>query len=156
MAIDLDKIINSEQQQQYPKYIEFLQKKYQSECKEITDTVDETIENILNKKSKSLALKSCPQRRGVCTRVYTTTPKKPNSALRKVARVRLTNGNEVNAYIGGEGHNLQEYSVVLVRGGRVKDLPGVRYHVVRGALDTSGVSDRTQRRSKYGAKRSKK
>ena len=103
-----------------------------------------------------MALKSCPQRRGVCTRVYTTTPKKPNSALRKVARVRLTNGNEVNAYIGGEGHNLQEYSVVLVRGGRVKDLPGVRYHIVRGALDTSGVGERTQRRSKYGAKSPKK
>ena len=107
------------------------------------------------KKSKSLALDSCPQRRGVCTRVYTTTPKKPNSALRKVARVRLTNGNEVNAYIGGEGHNLQEHSIVLVRGGRVKDLPGVRYHIVRGALDTSGVDDRTQRRSKYGAKKPK-
>ena len=102
------------------------------------------------------ALEKSPQRRGVCTRVYTTTPKKPNSALRKVARVRLTNGNEVNAYIGGEGHNLQEYSVVLVRGGRVKDLPGVRYHIVRGALDTSGVSERTQRRSKYGAKKPKK
>ena len=111
---------------------------------------------VITKKSKSLALKSCPQRRGVCTRVYTTTPKKPNSALRKVARVRLTNGNEVNAYIGGEGHNLQEYSVVLVRGGRAKDLPGVRYHIVRGALDTSGVNERTQRRSKYGAKRPKK
>ena len=109
----------------------------------------------LKKKSKSLALDSCPQRRGVCTRVYTTTPKKPNSALRKVARVRLTNGNEVNAYIGGEGHNLQEHSIVLVRGGRVKDLPGVRYHIVRGALDTSGVDDRTQRRSKYGTKKPK-
>ena len=107
-------------------------------------------------KSKSPALEKCPQRRGVCTRVYTTTPKKPNSALRKVARVRLTNGNEVNAYIGGEGHNLQEHSIVLIRGGRVKDLPGVRYHVVRGALDTSGVDDRTQRRSKYGTKRPKK
>ncbi|MDO7602050.1 MAG: 30S ribosomal protein S12 [Schleiferiaceae bacterium] len=99
----------------------------------------------MTKKSKSVALDSCPQRRGVCTRVYTTTPKKPNSAMRKVARVRLTNGNEVNAYIGGEGHNLQEHSIVLVRGGRVKDLPGVRYHIVRGALDTSGVADRTQR-----------
>ena len=110
----------------------------------------------LKKKSKSLALDSCPQRRGVCTRVYTTTPKKPNSALRKVARVRLTNGNEVNAYIGGEGHNLQEHSIVLVRGGRVKDLPGVRYHIVRGALDTAGVDGRTQRRSKYGTKRPKK
>jgi|TARA_B100000678_G_scaffold270286_1_gene258069 small subunit ribosomal protein S12 len=110
----------------------------------------------LVKKSKSLALGSSPQRRGVCTRVYTTTPKKPNSALRKVARVRLTNGNEVNAYIGGEGHALQEHSIVLVRGGRVKDLPGVRYHVVRGALDTTGVDGRTQRRSKYGTKRPKK
>ena len=109
----------------------------------------------LVKKSKSLALGSSPQRRGVCTRVYTTTPKKPNSALRKVARVRLTNGNEVNAYIGGEGHALQEHSIVLVRGGRVKDLPGVRYHIVRGALDTTGVDGRTQRRSKYGTKRPK-
>ena len=108
------------------------------------------------KKSKSLALGSSPQRRGVCTRVYTTTPKKPNSALRKVARVRLTNGNEVNAYIGGEGHALQEHSIVLVRGGRVKDLPGVRYHIVRGALDTTGVDGTTQRRSKYGTKRPKK
>lgn len=102
------------------------------------------------------ALEKSPQRRGVCTRVYTTTPKKPNSAMRKVARVRLTNGKEVNAYIGGEGHNLQEHSIVLVRGGRVKDLPGVRYHVVRGALDTAGVEGRTQRRSKYGTKRPKK
>lgn len=108
------------------------------------------------KKSKSIALESCPQKRGVCTRVYTTTPKKPNSAMRKVARVRLTNGKEVNAYIPGEGHNLQEHSIVLVRGGRVKDLPGVRYHIVRGALDTAGVADRGQRRSKYGAKRPKK
>ena len=108
------------------------------------------------KKNNVPALMACPQRRGVCTRVYTTTPKKPNSAMRKVARVRLTNGNEVNAYIPGEGHNLQEHSIVLVRGGRVKDLPGVRYHIVRGALDTSGVSERTQRRSKYGAKREKK
>ena len=107
------------------------------------------------KKSKSPALESCPQRRGVCTRVYTTTPKKPNSALRKVARVRLSNGKEVNAYIPGEGHNLQEHSIVLVRGGRVKDLPVVRYHIVRGALDTAGVNGRTQRRSKYGAKRPK-
>lgn len=104
------------------------------------------------KKSKSMALVLCPQRRGVCVRVYTTTPKKPNSALRKVARVRLTNGREVNAYIGGEGHNLQEHSIVLVRGGRVKDLPGVRYHIVRGALDTAGVNGRKQSRSKYGAK----
>ncbi len=106
-------------------------------------------------KSKAPALDSCPQRRGVCTRVYTTTPKKPNSAMRKVARVRLTNGKEVNAYIPGEGHNLQEHSIVLVRGGRVKDLPGVRYHVVRGALDTAGVDGRKQRRSKYGSKKKK-
>jgi len=105
--------------------------------------------------SKSRALDSCPQRRGVCTRVYTTTPKKPNSAMRKVARVRLTNGKEVNAYIPGEGHNLQEHSIVLIRGGRVKDLPGVRYHIIRGALDTAGVKDRKQGRSKYGAKRPK-
>lgn len=109
----------------------------------------------LTKKSKVPALDSCPQKRGVCTRVYTTTPKKPNSALRKVARVRLTNGMEVTTYIGGEGHNLQEHSVVLIRGGRVKDLPGVRYHVVRGSLDTSGVQNRKQGRSKYGAKRPK-
>jgi len=111
---------------------------------------------VIKKKSKSPALQSNPQRRGVCTRVYTTTPKKPNSALRKVARVRLTNGIEVTAYIPGEGHNLQEHSIVLVRGGRVKDLPGVRYHIVRGALDTSGVDGRGQRRSKYGTKRPKK
>jgi len=107
------------------------------------------------KKNKVPALKKCPQRRGVCTRVYTTTPKKPNSALRKVARVRLTSGYEVTAYIGGEGHNLQEHSVVLIRGGRVKDLPGVRYHIVRGSLDTAGVSGRKQGRSKYGEKRPK-
>ena len=107
------------------------------------------------KKSKVPALKANPQKRGVCTRVYTTTPKKPNSALRKVARVRLTNGFEVTSYIGGEGHNLQEHSVVLLRGGRVKDLPGVRYHMVRGNLDTSGVKDRKQGRSKYGTKRPK-
>jgi small subunit ribosomal protein S12 len=106
-------------------------------------------------KSKVPALDACPQKRGVCTRVYTTTPKKPNSALRKVARVRLTNSMEVTTYIGGEGHNLQEHSVVLIRGGRVKDLPGVRYHVVRGSLDTSGVNNRRQGRSKYGAKRPK-
>lgn len=106
-------------------------------------------------KSKVPALESCPQKRGVCTRVYTTTPKKPNSALRKVARVRLTNGYEVSSYIGGEGHNLQEHSVVLIRGGRVKDLPGVRYHTVRGSLDTAGVKDRKQGRSKYGSKRPK-
>lgn len=108
------------------------------------------------KKSNSPALQACPQRRGVCTRVYTTTPKKPNSALRKVARVRLTNGIEVTAYIPGEGHNLQEHSIVMIRGGRVKDLPGVRYHVIRGTLDASGVSDRNQRRSKYGTKKPKK
>ena len=106
-------------------------------------------------KSKSPALDSCPQARGVCTRVYTTTPKKPNSALRKVARVRLSTGMEVTAYIPGEGHNLQEHSLVFIRGGRVKDLPGVRYHIVRGTLDTAGVNGRTQRRSKYGAKRPK-
>ncbi len=106
-------------------------------------------------KSKSPALRRSPQKRGVCTKVYTTTPKKPNSALRKVAKVRLTNGFEVISYIGGEGHNLQEHSVVLIRGGRVKDLPGVRYHIVRGSLDTQGVKDRKQSRSKYGAKRPK-
>lgn len=109
----------------------------------------------LIEKSDSPALGSCPQKRGVCTRVYTTTPKKPNSALRKVARVRLTNGIEVTAYIPGEGHNLQEHSIVLIRGGRVKDLPGVRYHVIRGAADTQGVEGRKQGRSKYGAKRPK-
>jgi small subunit ribosomal protein S12 len=107
------------------------------------------------KKSKSPALANCPQRRGVCTRVYTTTPKKPNSALRKVAKVRLTSGFEVISYIGGEGHNLQEHSIVLVRGGRVKDLPGVKYHIVRGALDTAGVANRKVARSKYGAKKPK-
>ena len=109
----------------------------------------------LNARNKVPALKASPQKRGVCTRVYTTTPKKPNSALRKVARVRLTNGFEVTSYIPGEGHNLQEHSVVLIRGGRVKDLPGVRYHMVRGSLDTAGVKDRKQSRSKYGAKRPK-
>jgi small subunit ribosomal protein S12 len=109
----------------------------------------------IEKKSNTPALKRCPQKRGVCTRVYTTTPKKPNSALRKVARVRLTNGLEVTAYIPGVGHNLQEHSVVLVRGGRVKDLPGVRYHIVRGTLDSVGVQDRKQGRSRYGAKRPK-
>lgn len=110
---------------------------------------------VLKVRKKTPALQSCPQRRGVCARVYTQTPKKPNSALRKVCRVRLTNGYEVTAYIGGEGHNLQEHSVVLIRGGRVKDLPGVRYKVVRGHLDTAGVKDRKQGRSKYGAKRAK-
>ena len=122
-----------------------------------------TINQLVRKPRKSIvdksnvpALEACPQRRGVCTRVYTTTPKKPNSALRKVARVRLTNGFEVTSYIGGEGHNLQEHSVVLIRGGRVKDLPGVRYHTVRGSLDTQGVKHGKQSRSKYGTKRPKK
>ncbi|MDA3864850.1 MAG: 30S ribosomal protein S12 [Myxococcota bacterium] len=110
---------------------------------------------VIKKKSDAPALKGCPQKRGVCVRVYTTTPKKPNSALRKVARVRLTNGMEVTTYIPGESHNLQEHSVVLIRGGRVKDLPGVRYHVVRGTLDTAGVDDRRQGRSKYGTKKPK-
>ena len=121
-----------------------------------------TINQLINKGRRPLkshnkvpALQACPQKRGVCTRVYTTTPKKPNSALRKVARVRLTNGYEVTSYIPGEGHNLQEHSVVMIRGGRVKDLPGVRYHIIRGSLDTQGVKDRKQRRSKYGAKRPK-
>ena len=109
----------------------------------------------LTARNKVPALQACPQKRGVCTRVYTTTPKKPNSALRKVAKVRLTNGYEVVSYIPGEGHNLQEHSVVMIRGGRVKDLPGVRYHIIRGTLDTQGVKDRKQRRSKYGAKRPK-
>ena len=110
---------------------------------------------VVKKRNKVPALESCPQKRGVCTRVYTTTPKKPNSAMRKVARVRLTNGKEVNAYIPGEGHNLQEHSIVLIRGGRVKDLPGVRYHIIRGTLDSAGVNDRLQRRSKYGSKKPK-
>jgi small subunit ribosomal protein S12 len=121
-----------------------------------------TINQLINKGRRPLkshnkvpALQSCPQKRGVCTRVYTTTPKKPNSALRKVAKVRLTNSYEVVSYIPGEGHNLQEHSVVMIRGGRVKDLPGVRYHIIRGTLDTQGVKDRKQRRSKYGAKRPK-
>lgn len=121
-------------------------------------TINQLIENgrkLQKKRTKTPALVSCPQKRGVCVRVYTTTPKKPNSALRKVARVRLTNGFEVTSYIGGEGHNLQEHSVVLIRGGKVKDLPGVRYHVVRGSLDTAGVNDRRQGRSKYGAKKPK-
>lgn len=130
--------------------------------KQIKQVTMPTIQQLVRKgraelidKSKSPALDSCPQRRGVCVRVYTTTPKKPNSAMRKVARVRLTNQKEVNAYIPGEGHNLQEHSIVMVRGGRVKDLPGVRYHIVRGTLDTAGVANRLQRRSKYGAKRPK-
>ncbi len=110
----------------------------------------------ITKKTKAPALTKCPQKRGVCTRVYTSTPKKPNSALRKVARVRLTNGIEVTTYIPGEGHNLQEHSIVMIRGGRVKDLPGVRYHIIRGTLDTAGVDDRNQSRSKYGTKRKKK
>jgi len=121
-------------------------------------TIQQLVRNGRNKSvrnSKSPALDACPQRRGVCVRVYTTTPKKPNSAMRKVARVRLTNSKEINAYIPGEGHNLQEHSIVLVRGGRVKDLPGVRYHLVRGALDASGVEGRRQSRSLYGAKRPK-
>lgn len=121
-------------------------------------TINQLVRNGRKKvkeKTKTLALGSCPQRRGVCTRVYTTTPKKPNSALRKVARVKLTTGYEVTSYIPGEGHNLQEHSIVLVRGGRVKDLPGVRYHIIRGTLDTAGVSDRKQGRSKYGAKKPK-
>ena len=111
--------------------------------------------NVVKKRNKVPALDACPQKRGVCTRVYTTTPKKPNSALRKVARVKLTNGQEVSAYIPGEGHNLQEHSVVLIRGGRVKDLPGVRYHILRGTLDTQGVTSRRQRRSAYGTKKPK-
>ena len=125
----------------------------------IVPTINQLVRNERKKviqKSKSPALQNCPQRRGVCTRVYTTTPKKPNSASRKVAKVRLTSGFEVISYIGGEGHNLQEHSIVLVRGGRVKDLPGVKYHIVRGALDTAGVAKRTVSRSKYGAKRPKK
>ena len=121
----------------------------------VNQLIRKSRKKIVNK-SASRALEKSPQKRGVCTRVYTTTPKKPNSALRKVARVRLTNGIEVNAYIPGEGHNLQEHSIVLVRGGRVRDLPGVRYHVVRGSLDTLGVEGRQQGRSKYGVKRSKK
>ncbi len=122
-------------------------------------TINQLVSNerrLIKDKTKSPALTSCPQRRGVCTRVYTTTPKKPNSALRKVARIRLTNGFEVTAYIPGVGHNLQEHSVVLIRGGRVKDLPGVRYHIIRGTLDTAGVSGRGQGRSKYGTKKAKK
>ena len=121
-------------------------------------TINQLVRNSrdkVSKRNKVPALKACPQKRGVCLRVYTTTPKKPNSALRKVARVKLTNGQEVTAYIPGEGHNLQEHSVVLIRGGRVKDLPGVRYHIIRGSQDTQGVADRKQRRSKYGAKRPK-
>jgi small subunit ribosomal protein S12 len=121
-------------------------------------TINQLVRNgrtLISVKSKARALDACPQKRGVCTRVYTTTPKKPNSALRKVAKVRLTNGIEVIAYIPGEGHNLQEHSIVLVRGGRVKDLPGVRYTIVRGALDTAGVNDRKKSRSKYGSKRPK-
>jgi len=121
-------------------------------------TINQLIRNPRQSKearNKVPAMQGCPQKRGVCTRVFTTTPKKPNSALRKVARIRLTNGYEVTGYIPGEGHNLQEHSVVMIRGGRVRDLPGVRYHVIRGTLDTQGVQDRRQRRSKYGAKRPK-
>ena len=120
----------------------------------VNQLIRKSRKKIVNK-SASRALEKSPQKRGVCTRVYTTTPKKPNSALRKVARVRLTNGQEVTSYIGGEGHNLQEHSVVVIRGGRVKDLPGVRYHIVRGSLDTQGVENRKQGRSKYGTKRPK-
>jgi small subunit ribosomal protein S12 len=138
-AVHFWKIINVEKQVFMPTIQQLVRKGRQSKAE----------------KSKSPALDSCPQRRGVCVRVYTTTPKKPNSAMRKVARVRLTNSKEVKAYIPGEGHNLQEHSIVLVRGGRVKDLPGVRYHLIRGALDTAGVEGRLQRRSKYGAKRPK-
>ena len=121
-------------------------------------TINQLVRNSrdkVSKRNKVPALKACPQKRGVCLRVYTTTPKKPNSALRKVARVKLTNGQEVTAYIPGEGHNLQEHSVVLIRGGRVKDLPGVRYHIISGTLDTQGLEKRRQRRSKYGAKKPK-
>ncbi len=140
------------------KGIELINKKLKDKNVLKMPTIQQLVRNgrvSMVEKSKSPALAACPQRRGVCTRVYTTTPKKPNSAMRKVARVRLTNGKEVNAYIPGEGHNLQEHSIVLVRGGRVKDLPGVRYHLVRGALDSAGVDGRRQRRSKYGAKRPK-
>jgi len=132
--------------------------KFENQKGNILPTLNQLVRKgrkVLKYKSKSPALGSSPQKRGVCTRVYTTTPKKPNSALRKVARVRLTNGIEVTAYIPGEGHNLQEHSIVLIRGGRVKDLPGVRYHIVRGAIDSSGVADRKKSRSKYGAKKSK-
>jgi len=132
--------------------------KFENQNDNILPTLNQLVRKgrkVLKYKSKSPALGSSPQKRGVCTRVYTTTPKKPNSALRKVARVRLTNGIEVTAYIPGEGHNLQEHSIVLIRGGRVKDLPGVRYHIIRGTLDTSGVEDRKKGRSKYGAKKPK-
>ena len=144
-----------------PCFFDHLRSVEKQEKKELREKMP-TVQQLIRKgrtpktyRSKSVALDSCPQRRGVCTKVYTTTPKKPNSALRKVAKVRLTNKFEVIAYIGGEGHNLQEHSIVLVRGGRVKDLPGVRYHIVRGALDTAGVNGRNQRRSKYGTKRPK-
>ena len=129
-----------------------------SEFKKVMPTINQLVRKgreEVRKKSSTPALQSCPQKRGVCVRVYTTTPKKPNSALRKIARVRLTNGVEVTSYIPGIGHNLQEHSVVLIRGGRVKDLPGVRYHIIRGTLDALGVADRKQGRSKYGAKRPK-
>jgi small subunit ribosomal protein S12 len=131
---------------------------YESEQGAIMPTISQLVREgrkISTEKTKSPALQACPQRRGVCTRVFTTTPKKPNSALRKVTRVRLTNGIEVTAYIPGEGHNLQEHSQVMIRGGRVKDLPGVRYHIIRGTMDSQGVEGRRQRRSKYGAKRPK-
>lgn len=132
---------------------------FDKQQEEVVPTINQLIRSKrkkLEKKNKAPALGKSPQKRGVCTRVYTTTPKKPNSALRKVARVRLTNGIEVTAYIPGEGHNLQEHSIVMIRGGRVKDLPGVRYHIIRGTLDTGGVDDRKQGRSKYGTKRPKK
>jgi small subunit ribosomal protein S12 len=132
---------------------------HQEEARTTMPTINQLVRKgrqPVEKKDKAPALQSNPQKRGVCTRVYTTTPKKPNSALRKVARIRLTNGHEVTAYIPGEGHNLQEHSIVLIRGGRVKDLPGVRYHIIRGTLDASGVSDRNQGRSKYGTKKPKK
>ncbi len=138
----------------HPDFIQKKQKKKGNDLPTINQLIRKERKKVI-KKSKSPALVKCPQRRGVCTRVYTTTPKKPNSALRKVAKVRLTSGFEVISYIGGEGHNLQEHSIVLVRGGRVKDLPGVKYHIVRGALDTAGVAKRTVSRSKYGAKRPK-
>jgi small subunit ribosomal protein S12 len=132
---------------------------FQDKGEDVLPTVNQLIRKgrrLIRAKSSTPALKGSPQKRGVCTRVYTSTPKKPNSALRKVARVRLTNGIEVTAYIPGEGHNLQEHSLVLIRGGRIKDLPGVRYHIIRGTLDAAGVADRRQGRSKYGAKRPKK
>ena len=134
--------------------LQTLDKRFVIECLQLISSLERADRKLI-KRNKVPALDACPQKRGVCTRVYTTTPKKPNSALRKVARVKLTNGQEVSAYIPGEGHNLQEHSVVLIRGGRVKDLPGVRYHILRGTLDTQGVNSRKQRRSVYGAKKPK-